>query len=59
MPKDDTVLVQLATRVPRSLHREIKLFCVGRGISVMAFVSSALTTKLHTRRTRPTRSRKR
>jgi predicted HicB family RNase H-like nuclease len=46
MPKEDDVLVQLATRVPRDLHRAIKLHCVGIGISVMEFVEAALATKL-------------
>jgi predicted HicB family RNase H-like nuclease len=56
MPKEEDVLVQLATRVPRRLHREIKLFCVGNGISVMTFVGEALTSKL---RKRPARRRNR
>jgi hypothetical protein len=46
MPKSDDVLVQLATRVPRALHREIKLHCVANGVSVMDFVAEALTAKL-------------
>ena len=46
MPKEDDVLVQLATRVPRDLHRAIKLHCVGIGISVMEFVEAALSAKL-------------
>jgi predicted HicB family RNase H-like nuclease len=59
MPKDDDVLVQLATRVPRSLHRDIKLHCVGNGISVMEFVSAALRAKLYGRRGQPARRRRR
>ena len=46
MPKDDDVLIQLATRIPKGLHREIKLFCVQSGISVMEFVAAALEEKL-------------
>lgn len=46
MAKADDVLTQLATRIPKSLHREIKLYCVANGISVMEFVASALETKL-------------
>ena len=57
MGADDEVLIQLATRVPRALHREIKLFCVGHGISVMDFVAEALTSKL--RRGQPRQSRPR
>ncbi|HZP41649.1 MAG TPA: hypothetical protein VFD84_09065 [Candidatus Binatia bacterium] len=46
MAKDDDVLIQLATRIPKGLHREIKLFCVHNGISVMEFVATALEEKL-------------
>ena len=46
MPKDDDVLIQLATRIPKGLHREIKLFCVQSSISVMEFVAAALEEKL-------------
>jgi predicted HicB family RNase H-like nuclease len=46
MTKDDDVLIQLATRIPKALHREIKLHCVSDGISVMEFVAAALEDKL-------------
>jgi predicted HicB family RNase H-like nuclease len=46
MPKEDDVLIQLATRIPKALHREIKLFCVHNSISVMEFVATALEEKL-------------
>jgi predicted HicB family RNase H-like nuclease len=46
MAKHDDVLIQLATRIPRSLHRDIKLYCVANGMSVMDFVAAALETKL-------------
>jgi predicted HicB family RNase H-like nuclease len=46
MAKEDDVLIQLATRIPKGLHREIKLFCVQTGISVMEFVAAALEEKL-------------
>ena len=46
MAKDDDVLIQLATRIPKTLHREIKLHCVSSGISVMEFVAAALEDKL-------------
>ena len=46
MAKEDDVLIQLATRIPKNLHREIKLFCVQSGISVMEFVAAALEDKL-------------
>jgi hypothetical protein len=44
--KDDDVLIQLATRIPKTLHREIKLHCVASSISVMDFVATALEDKL-------------
>jgi predicted HicB family RNase H-like nuclease len=46
MAKGDDVLTQLATRIPKSLHREIKLHCVASGISVMEYVAAALEAKL-------------
>jgi predicted HicB family RNase H-like nuclease len=53
---DDTdVFIQLATRIPKSLHREIKIHCVGTGISVMEFVAVALEDKL--RKSQPARRR--
>jgi predicted HicB family RNase H-like nuclease len=39
--------VQLATRIPRRLHREMKLHCVSQEVSLMAFVVDALREKLH------------
>lgn len=38
--------VQLATRIPRRLHREMKLHCVSQEVSLMAFVVDALREKL-------------
>ena len=35
-------VTQLATRIPRELHRKMKLYCVARDVSVMAFVIEAL-----------------
>jgi len=52
MARNDEVLIQLATRIPKGLHREIKLFCVQHGISVMQFVSVALEEKLRKSGTR-------
>jgi len=43
---EDVVWVQLATRIPKKLHRDLKLHCVEAGISVMAFVSQAIAEKL-------------
>ncbi len=43
---DDGVWVQLATRIPRELHRELKLHCVESDVSLMAFVIKALEDRL-------------
>ena len=40
------VWVQLATRIPKALHRELKLHCVDADVSVMEFVVAALKEKL-------------
>ena len=46
MPNEGEVWVQLATRIPKQLHRELKLHCVKADVSVMDFVVSALEDKL-------------
>jgi predicted HicB family RNase H-like nuclease len=46
MPIDGEVWVQLATRIPKQLHRELKLHCVKSDVSVMDFVVKALGEKL-------------
>jgi predicted HicB family RNase H-like nuclease len=44
--EEDEPQVQLATRIPKSLHRELKLHCVNADVSVMEFVVGALKEKL-------------
>ncbi len=44
--RDDGVWVQLATRIPKELHRRLKLHCVQTDTSVMDFVVSSLEEKL-------------
>ena len=46
MSEQNEAWVQLATRIPRRLHREMKLHCVARERSSMAFVGQALREKL-------------
>jgi predicted HicB family RNase H-like nuclease len=46
MAADEQVWVQLATRIPKSLHRELKVHCVRAEESVMGFVVQALAEKL-------------
>ena len=43
---DDEPYVQLATRIPKGLHRELKLHCVRSETSLMDFVVSALRERL-------------
>jgi hypothetical protein len=44
--RDNEVWVQLATRIPKPLHRQLKLHCVQSDTSVMGFVVAALKEKL-------------
>jgi predicted HicB family RNase H-like nuclease len=46
MSDDTEAWVQLATRIPKSLHRDLKLHCVTSETSVMDFVVRALEEKL-------------
>jgi predicted HicB family RNase H-like nuclease len=52
------VWVQLATRIPKALHRELKLHCTYAEISVMDFVSEALEQKLARSRGAPAKVRR-
>ena len=56
MARDEDVWVQLATRIPKDLHRELKLHCVTNDTSVMDFVVAALEEKLGKARKRGRRS---
>ena len=42
----DEVFVQLATRIPKQLHRDLKLHCVQSDVSVMEFVILAIEAGL-------------
>ena len=46
MAKGDEPLTQLATRIPKELHRRLKLHCVTNDIAVMHFVVEAIQEKL-------------
>ena len=37
---------QLATRVPKELHRRLRLYCVTHDIVLMQFVAAAIEEKL-------------
>jgi predicted HicB family RNase H-like nuclease len=46
MAKAEEVLTQLATRIPKDLHRRLKLHCVTHDIALMHFVVEAIEEKL-------------
>jgi hypothetical protein len=46
MAKDDDVMVQLATRIPKTVHRAVRLHCVQADETMMQFVIDALNAKL-------------
>ncbi|HLY38847.1 MAG TPA: hypothetical protein VKU61_12475 [Candidatus Binatia bacterium] len=48
--KQDEPLSQLATRIPKELHRELKLHCVQADMKLMDFVVAAIREKLATRK---------
>jgi len=43
---DGEVWTQLATRIPKELHRRLKLHCVTHEIAVQDFVTEAIEEKL-------------
>jgi hypothetical protein len=46
--RSEEPLTQLATRIPKELHRELKLHCVQADVKLMDFVVAALREKLAT-----------
>jgi len=46
MAKGDEAWTQLATRIPKELHRRVKLHCVTQDIAVMRFVIEAIEERL-------------
>ena len=52
MAKAEEPLTQVATRIPKELHRRLKLHCVTHDIVLMHFVTEAVKEKLG-RKTRP------
>jgi len=46
MAREEETIVQLATRIPKNLHRRLKLHCVTHDTSVMAFVERAIEERL-------------
>src|SRR6266481_519680 len=45
MAKTDEPIAQLATRIPKELHRRLKLHCVTHEIAVQDFVTQAIKTE--------------
>jgi hypothetical protein len=54
--RDYPDMVQLATRIPKNLHRRVKVHCVHAETSVMAFVIDALSEHLQSGRKGRTRT---
>ncbi len=52
MTERDEPIAQLATRIPKDLHRRLKLYCVTHEIAVQDFVTQAVEEKLG-RKARP------
>ena len=52
MARTDEPWTQLATRIPKELHRRLKLYCVTHEIDVQDFVTEAVEEKLG-RKVRP------
>jgi hypothetical protein len=45
-PVKDDAFVQLTTRIPKALHRKLKVYCVTTGTPLMTFVLAAKTERL-------------
>ncbi len=50
MAKPEEPWTQLATRIPKELHRRLKLYCVTHEIVLMHFVTKAIEEKLGRKR---------
>ena len=50
MAKADAPWTQLATRIPKELHRRLRLYCVTHDIVLMHFVAAAIEEKLGLKR---------
>jgi len=46
MAQPEEAWTQLATRIPKQLHRRLKLHCVTHDIALMHFVTEAVEEKL-------------
>lgn len=50
-------LMQLATRIPQSLHRRLRVYCVTHDLVLMHFVVAAIEEKLARARGTPAKRR--
>ena len=50
MAKTEEPQTQLATRIPKELHRRLRLYCVTHDIVLMRFVAAAIEEKLEPKR---------
>jgi hypothetical protein len=50
-------LTQLATRIPQSLHRRLRVYCVTHDLVLMHFVVAAIEEKLARSRGAPAKRR--
>ena len=50
MAKAEEPWTQLATRIPKELHRRLRLYCVTHDISLMHFAVAAIEEKLGRKR---------
>jgi hypothetical protein len=50
MVKAEEPSTQLATRIPKELHRRLRLYCVTHDIALMDFVGAAIEEKLGRKR---------
>jgi hypothetical protein len=52
----DEVWAMLATRIPKALHKELRLHCVKADITMMSFVVAAVAEKIRRDTARQRRS---
>ena len=53
MAKAEEAWTQLATRIPKNLHRRMRLLCVTHEVSMMDFVVAAIEAKLGRKPSKP------
>jgi predicted HicB family RNase H-like nuclease len=56
MAKAEEPWTQLATRIPKELHRRLRVHCVTHEIAVQDFVAAAIQEKLGRKPRQPKRS---